>query len=131
MRKIGEGNTLKVGFLNEATYPDGTNVATVALFNEFGTTNIPPRPFMRTTIAQKSPDWGAALKKCLAATDGDGPAALALMGEGIKGQLVETINLWSDPPNAPSTEAKKGFNAPLRDTTLMLRSIDYEVSDES
>lgn len=129
VQKIGEGKTLKVGFLDQATYPDGTSVATVAFYNEFGTSKIPPRPFIRTMIVEKSPGWGGALKKCITATGADGPAALGLMGEGIKGQLVESINLWADPPNAPSTIAKKGFDKPLISTALMLRSVDYEVSD--
>lgn len=129
LEKIDKGTVLRVGILDAATYPDGTSVATAALYNEFGTSRIPPRPFMRNTIAEKSPTWGDALAKCYQASGGDGPKALALMGEGIKGQIVETINKFSDPPNAPSTVAKKGFNKPLVDSALLLRSVDYEVGE--
>lgn len=121
---------LRVGFLQDATYPDGTSVATVAFFNEFGTSRAPPRPFFRQMIASKSPGWGQALVKALRANGGDTHAALNLMGEGIKGQLVESIRNFSSPGNAPSTIAKKGFDKPLVDTGLMIRSVDYEVSDK-
>lgn len=125
--KIDKGAVLRVGVLEASTYPDGTSVATAAFYNEFGTSNIPPRPFMRNTIAEKSPTWGDALAQCYKAADGDGAAALALMGEGIKGQIVETITKFDAPPNAPSTVAQKGFNKPLVDTGQLIRSIDYEV----
>ena len=61
---------LNVGFFEGATYPhsngssagnpypDGTPVAAVAAFNEFGTDRIPPRPFMRQTIAKNQAAWG-------------------------------------------------------------------------
>ena len=38
MLKYGKGPKLKVGFLENATYPDGTSVAMVAMINEFGAT---------------------------------------------------------------------------------------------
>lgn len=34
--KLGDGGTLRVGFIEGATYPDGTPVALVAAANEFG-----------------------------------------------------------------------------------------------
>ena len=49
-----------VGFYKTATYPDGTPVAAVAAWNEFGTKGggwggpIPERPFFRQTV-RKSP----------------------------------------------------------------------------
>src|SRR5690348_14910432 len=67
--KLGDGKVLRVGFLEGETYPDGTNVAQVAFWNEYGTVKSPPRPFFRQMIAAKSPGWGAALAKNLTATD--------------------------------------------------------------
>ena len=125
--KMG-GGTLKVGFLEGATYPDGTPVASVAFWNEFGTTSSsqgiesgevstverqPPRPFFRTMIAEKSPAWPAQMGQLAKSTGYDGPRVLALMGEQIEGDLKESINNFSDPPLAPSTIKAKGFDKPL------------------
>lgn len=35
-KRLGKADLLKVGFLEGATYPDGTNVAMVAATQEFG-----------------------------------------------------------------------------------------------
>lgn len=49
----------KVGFLESSKYPDGTPVAYVATIQEFGAPeqSIPPRPFMRPTVARDTPKW--------------------------------------------------------------------------
>lgn len=121
---------LRVGFLQDAAHPDRTNVATVAFFNEFGTSRAPPRPFFRNMIAAKSGQWGQALVKILRANGGDTHAALELMGGGIRDQLVESIRDFSSPGNALSTIAAKGFDSPLKDTMVMSRSVNFEVSDK-
>ena len=48
---------LEVGFFESATYKDGTKVAQVAYWNEYGTPTIPPRPFFRDAIKEKSKEW--------------------------------------------------------------------------
>jgi hypothetical protein len=127
--KIGEGPTLSVGFLEGATYPDGTSVAMVAAVNEFGApaNNQPPRPFFRTMIAEKSPTWGTSLAATLKATNYDPKAALGLMGEGIKGQLQQSILDLTSPPLSPKTIARKGFDKPLIDSSVMINSVNYVV----
>ncbi len=92
------------------------------------TVNIPMRPYFRTMIAKQSPGWGVRLGKILVGAKYDGALALGRMGEVIKGQLQDSIREWTDPPNAPSTVAKKGFDKPLIETGHMLNSVDYEVS---
>jgi hypothetical protein len=89
---------------------------------------IPPRPFFRTMIVAKSPGWGKTLGKLL--IDGRYSARKALdgMGKVIGDQLQESIRAWTDPPNAPSTIAKKGFNKPLIDSSDMVKSVDHEVT---
>jgi len=129
-QKVDRGGTLRVGFLEGATYPDGTPVASVAQYNEFGTPRIPPRPFMRNTISEHSHEWGPALGKALQASDYDTNAALSLVGEGISRQVQDSIRDMRGPQNAPSTIAKKGFDKPLIDTGHMLNSVGYEVSDD-
>jgi hypothetical protein len=126
-RKFTGRPILKVGFLEGATYPDGKSVAMVASFNEFGTRNMPPRPFFRRMIADKSHEWGPAAANLLKSTNYDVDKTLMLVGEGIKGQLQQSINDLVSPPLAQSTIDRKGFSKPLIDTSVMINSVDYEV----
>jgi hypothetical protein len=134
-KRLGAGAHVRVGFLESATYPakaEGSKalpVATVAFWNEFGTINSPERPYFRDMIERKSPRWGVSLGNILRKNDYDARRSLALMGEGIKGQLQRSIIEWTTPPNAPRTVERKGFNKPLIHTALMLRSVDYQVID--
>ena len=105
--------TLSVGFHSGDKYPDGTPVAAVAFWNEFGTGKIPPRPFFRQTIAKESPDWGRALAVMLKKNNMDGEKSLNALGAIISGQVSESIADFSTPANAASTVARKGFNDPL------------------
>lgn len=119
--------SVEVGFLDGATYPDGTPVAAVAFWNEFGTSTSPARPFFRNMIAAESPSWPDKLAAAYKATGGDGQKSLALMGEDIDGALKQSINDFSTPGNAPSTIAAKGFDKPLIDTGHMVNSTGYRV----
>lgn len=122
------GATLRVGFLEGATYPNGTPVAAVAAWNEYGTRTIPARPFFRNMIAAKSKEWPDGIATQLRLTRYDVALTLQRTGAAIRGQLQLSIRSTNTPPNAPSTIAKKGFNNPLIDTGHMLNSVDYEVT---
>lgn len=128
-RKVGDGELLRLGFLEGATYPDGTPVAYIAAVNEYGNpaNNQPPRPFFRRMIAEKSPGWGAKMAKVMQAAGCDVDVAFGRMGEGIRGQLQESIRQLQDPPLAEATIAAKGFSKPLIDTGHMLNSVDYDI----
>ena len=127
--KLDKAKKVRVGFLEGATYPDGTAVAQVAFWNEYGTDTAPPRPFFRDMIKAKSGTWSAGVAVQLKANNMDVGKALNLAGMGIKDQLVDSINEFSTPENAAATVAKKGFNKPLIDTGHMRNSVDYEVTD--
>lgn len=110
-RRMG-GGEVAVGFMENATYPDGTSVASVAFWNEFGHGGpfpAPPRPFFRTMIATESPKWPAKMAALAKALNYDGARVLAMMGEDIKGALQQSITNISEPA--------------LSKTTLMLRAI--------
>jgi len=132
-KKVGNGTTIKVGFLEGAKYPDGTPVSMVAAANEFGdpAMNRPPRPFIRNMIEEKSPDWPDDISKILIATGYDGKATFSLMGERIKGQMQESIREFSEPALAESTIARKGFDKPLIDTSVMINSVDYQIEEHA
>lgn len=129
--RLGESKTLRVGFLEGATYPDGESVPMVAAANEFGdpAMNRPPRPFFRNMIADKSPKWGDDIGKIAVATNYDTSTLLPLMGERIKDQLQGSIREFYDPPLSPYTIKKKGNDKPLIETSHMLNSVDYDIKD--
>jgi hypothetical protein len=101
----GEGGTLRVGFLEGATYPDGTSVPMVAAIQEFGAprAGIPPRPYFRSMIKQDSPAWPTTLGKVLPAVDYDTDKALGVMGQHIAEQLQGSIIDLQSPPLSPVT----------------------------
>lgn len=112
MRRIGErmkSAQVRVGFLEDATYPDGTKVATVAALNNFGApaAGIPPRPFFSNMVADKSPAWGDRFAQVLEHAGYDPDVALERMGLGIAGQLRQSIVDTNDPANSPVTDLLK------------------------
>jgi len=121
---------LNAGFLEGASYPDGTPVAAVAYWNEFGTSRMPSRPFMRETIAKNQDQWPRLLAACLKQSGGDLEKALDMAAERIVAQIQEEIRTFQSPPLAPSTIKAKGFDKPLIDTGHMLNSVGYEVVND-
>jgi hypothetical protein len=128
---LGDGGAVRVGFLENATYPDGKPVAMIAAIQEFGapSRNIPPRPFFRQAIAAHSEEWPKAITDNLKATGYDAEVTLGRVGAGIKGQIQQSITDLREPALAPATVRRKGFDKPLVDTGHMLASVDYEVTE--
>lgn len=142
-KRVATAKAVKVGILADATYPatyttrleyrigDGkrttTSVAQVAFWNEFGTKWTVARPFMQDTIHEYSPRWGESLAYLAKVYNYDAYKMLTSMGEGIVGQIRLTIQGWTSPPNKPLTVYIKGFDKPLTDEGIMLRSVSYEV----
>lgn len=126
-RALSSAGTLRVGFLENATYPDGKPVAMIAVFQNYGTRTIPPRPFFTNMVADKSPTWGRALALNLRGNGYNASRALAMMGLGISGQLRQSIRDTNSPPLAQSTIDRKGHSKPLVDSGHMLGSIDFDV----
>lgn len=129
-RRLGGGGVVNIGVLAKARYPNGLHVAQNAFWQEFGTKNMPARPAMQNAIAEHSAKWPGAMAKIAKANGYDGPRTLALMGMGIKDQIVASITALTSPPLAESTIERKGFDKPLIETGLYQRSIDYEVTNK-
>ena len=104
-RKLTSAKTVRIGFLEGATYPNGTPVAMVAAIQEYGApkANIPPRPFFRTMIAEHQKEWAPAMAALLKTTGGDVAKTRAQTGEAIAGQLRESIIKVNAPPLSPVT----------------------------
>ena len=133
LAKISKGVSkpalLRVGFLENAKYPDGKPVAMIAAIQDFGAprAGIPPRPFFSNMVASKKAGWPNAIAVNLKAQNYDATKALLIVGEGIKGQLQQSIKETNSPPLKPATVQRKGSSKPLVDTVHMLASVDYDV----
>ena len=129
--------TAQAGIPAGATTADGKSIPMYAAYNEFGTSRIPARPFMRTTANEHQNEWcetlAGALKGEILKDNAKG--AMGLVGEQMKAHIQQTIQKGSFAPNAPRTVANKRAKGkvepdhPLIDTGQMLASIISEVKD--
>jgi len=171
-RQLVAPKVLRVGFLAEATYPDGQSVPAIAAIQEFGgtitipehditiyrklnadgdfarggkfvrkkssnfatthkvrqhTITIPPRPFFRLAIAKYSGEWAEQFVRKFKRNGYDAADALASLGMVIAGQIQQSIQDLTEPPLAPSTILRKGFDKPLIDTSTMWKSVSAEI----
>lgn len=91
------------GWFEKSAYPDGRPVAAVAAGNEFGiaSRSIPPRPFMRPTVAEKKSQWrqvAAGLAKRVLAGQMTAYDAMDTLGGVIEGDISKTIASVTQPP---------------------------------
>lgn len=124
-----EGLRVRVGVLG-GRYEDGTSVAQVALYQEFGTETIPARSFLRRPLYANRRGVAAAMSRLLtSAVRGQTSAVSALVESGRFGALLikSAIRSGNFRPLAPSTVQKKGHSRPLIDTGKLLDSIGYRV----
>ncbi len=135
LKKLDNAHT-KVGFPSNATlsstaleaYSGISEVASVAMFQEFGTRKIPKRPFMSTSFDEGKPKIKKLQKQVLGAvidqrvSPRQGLSILGLLGQDLIQRKIIDIKT---PPNAPFTIAKKGSSNPLIDTGQMLQSVTH------
>jgi hypothetical protein len=153
-----DGHKVEAGWFESARYKAAKNVpesqvgmpiAQVAFWNEHGTTrtveetgpdgktitskvvHIPARPFMRFAMALFNRDR-ASIQKSIAKKIIDGKISplqgLGQIGNALEGKIVLSIKTGPWPKNADSTVARKGFDAPLRDTAQMFKTVSSKVS---
>ena len=120
--------TVEVGFFAEARYEDGTPVAAVAAWNEFGTGTIPERPFFRRALAEVEDGVTKVVKAGIDTEKMVVDDRLAdRVGAYVQGRIQESITALKEPPNAPSTTGQKGSSNPLIDTGHMRNSVTWKV----
>lgn len=111
-----------IGYTENYHYDEtGSSAALVAATNEYGRPEHgqPPRPFLRTTIRKRGRDWKDVISgEFIHSQDWD--KMLDETAQTVKDDISDTISRWTEPPNAPSTIKKKGFNDPLVDTGNMM-----------
>ena len=112
--KVSAGAELRVGFLSNATYPNGTPVAMIAAIQEFGApaAGIPPRPFFSNMIAKHQDEWPKGFATQLRETNYDVMLTFERAGAAIAGQLRQSIVDTNEPP--------------LSQITLMIRKMKGE-----
>lgn len=130
-QKAGKGgiSSVDVGVFASAKYPDGTPVAAVAAWNEFGTATIPERPAIRIANKENEKNLLNLIKKTVdPETMVITPRVGGLIGANHQGVTQQSITKLSTPANAPGTiKAKKSSN-PLIDTGFYRNSITFKVN---
>ena len=130
---------VKVGFPagTEAvtvSYPNGTRVVDVAVGNEYGTDNVPARPFMGLSSADINNQCAPILEQSAAALNNNNTQQydqlLDAAGSVAAGIVKQQITDLRSPPNAQSTIERKGSSNPLIDTGLMRQTVTYKVVDK-
>lgn len=110
--------------------PGGTTIGDVATWNEFGTGDIPARSFIRAWFDQHEAEVRQWIKvQLLAVVKGQitKEQALQRVAERALGGIKQRMADGIDPPNAPSTIAKKGSSKPLIDTGRLRSAITVKV----
>ncbi|MGL4898009.1 MAG: HK97-gp10 family putative phage morphogenesis protein [Cetobacterium sp.] len=116
-KQIKVSGGVHIGFNPNSIYPNGTPVELVALFLEFGTKNMPPRPFMRNTIRKNKKKWSNLLRNS---------KNFDIVGKQIINDIKTSIINGNFEPLKPSTIKKKGNSYPLIDTGTLYDSLIYK-----
>jgi len=129
MRNLDKA-TVSVGIPRGPVYPDGTSVAQVAAWDEFGTVHAPARPFLRTGMQRALPGAKALNKANLARVVRGGMTiyvALGQLGEFCVGEVKHAMIVGPWVPNSPETIRRKGSSKPLFDTSQMFQSVTSRI----
>ena len=126
-------HTVWVGFVDDKADKkvNGVEIWAYGNFNEYGTSDIPARPFFRTAINDNRKYIKDELKRLLqkvALGEMKGEIALKSIGLEVQGMIQDSIKNGDWTPNAESTlKAKKGRGQELIDTGSMLRAVSFEI----
>lgn len=153
------GKVGKVGWVKRTVYPpkqmkkDGKlighylpmSVAHVAAIQEFGYApkKIPPRSFMRTTIAEKQVSWKKIAyygAQQIVAGKASASSMMEKIGAKAAGDIRRKIGTITQPPLRPATIARRlasrsntstlgKLDKPLVDTRLMINTLTHSVED--
>ena len=136
---------IEVGFFPEARYTEGKRpfVASVAAWNEFGTSRAPSRPFMRVSVDIFKPNYKNFVRTRINPQTMKVDRLLAnQLASMLKSQIQTTIVELNHPRNAEITIARKraklhgkksantrwsGKETALIDTGYMRQSVTYKI----
>lgn len=126
LKPLADKNQLKVGFFETSKYQNGIYVADVAKNNEFGTLEIPSRPFFRNAIENNAKKWVNFLAQDLVKSE-NAEISYNRLGEVARGDIVKSINQTNSPANSPLTIKAKGSSKPLVDTGFLRANVTFKV----
>lgn len=130
-QKAGKGgiSSVDIGVFASAKYNDGTPVAAVAAWNEFGTATIPERPALRIANKENEKTLLTLIKRTV------DPETMVitkriggLIGANHQGATQKSIIRLSNPANAEKTKKAKKSSNPLIDTGFYKNSITFKVN---
>lgn len=112
--KSTDRKELQVGWFEGARYDDATPVAGVAALQEFGapSRSIPPHPFFRPTIADKSKSWSELVAdgtKAMLSGKATYDQVMNGLGLQVVGDVQKTIATESYPALSPITLALRNL----------------------
>jgi hypothetical protein len=104
------------------TDSNGSELIKKAFYNEFGTSRIPKRSFLRQNDIKKKVRIEEFLD-IIKSVD----SVFSKIGLQMSSIIKERIRDIRTPVNAPSTIAKKGSSNPLIDSGELINSIDFDL----
>jgi len=124
-----DGKTVKAGILKDAgKEPNGTSLVDVAIYNEFGTSRIPSRPFLRIATDRNKTTWQNEAERIVDKVFARYNPNFSILGRTMVENIRDVIgNKSLLAPNAPATIRKKGHDKPLIDKGKLKSSVAYEV----
>lgn len=134
--EAGKGGVrgVDVGFFATAKYQDGTYVAAVAAWNEFGTRmrgkpHIPERPAIRQAVKTHEPKLTAIIKKNVNTRVMTVDKTLAnKIGTSQANAIQKSMVDLKQPANRPATLRQKFPKSnPLVNTGMLIRSVTHKV----
>lgn len=126
---------IKVGILEGAgkNAKTGTLIVDYAIANEYGTSKIPERSFMRSTYDEKQQEWNKTLDKIVSSVvEGninDIEQKINFVGVQMVNDIKEKIDSNIPPLLAETTIKRKGSSRTLIDTGIMRASITYKIEN--
>lgn len=120
-----------VGIPEGLSYPDGTSVAEVAIYNELGTVHIPSRPFMRNSLNGNKDKIVQYMQNAVKgiANGESAKEILDKIGDFQEGLMIKEFGKSGYEPNKPETVKKKHSSVPLVDTGTLMGSIHHVVRE--
>ena len=129
--KYLQTHAVKVGVLGNGS-ANGISVQDYAIFNEYGTSRIPARPFFRLSVgtANAQNEIKKYMKQQVEQIIQGGMSAQQAyenLGTFIVQKIKKTIASGNFAALNPQTVKKKGHSKPLMDTHSLYESISYEI----
>ena len=129
--KYLQTHAVKVGVLGNGS-ANGISVQDYAIFNEYGTSRIPARPFFRLSVgtANAQNEIKEYMKQQVEQIIQGGISAQQAyenLGTFVVQKIKKTIASGNFAALNPQTIKKKGHSKPLMDTHSLYNSINYEI----